>query len=174
MCALSVAQQINKTLDLEWYMHYMIPSADLHRHFDDKMEVKPSLVPLSLQYPDKKPGCGLFTKSARKKGQLLIGFPGYWMEENVFGPKESHKDHYAFAIPESAEWGKAHSLLYVTHATQANFINAGVIGGEVQLFHLMTSLVLLCSHCVFHTFVGVGQAECALRVRQRQTPEEGG
>ena len=46
-----------------------------------------------------KVGSGLFTKVARKKGDFIVGFPGYWMESRVFGSDVECDDNYAFQVP---------------------------------------------------------------------------
>lgn len=131
MCALSLTAQTERYPDVEWWMHYQIPQCDLHLYFEVGVEVKDSQVRGSLTYPDVKAGKGLFAKDAYKKGALIVGFPGYWMEETVWGAENKEFRHYAFSVPSDTDWGPMHNLVYVTHSAQANYINAGVIGEEV-------------------------------------------
>ena len=80
-----------------------------------------------------KVGQGLFTKVERKKNDYIVGFPGYWMESRVFGLAASRENHYAFSVPnDDHEWASMRGLVYVTHPSQANHINAGKVDGEVM------------------------------------------
>ena len=80
-----------------------------------------------------KVGQGLFTKVERNKNDYIVGFPGYWMESRVFGLAASRENHYAFSVPnDDCEWASMRGLVYVTHPSQANHINAGKVDGEVM------------------------------------------
>jgi hypothetical protein len=132
LCALSVASQLDVDADLEWWMRYQIPCETLHLYHEEGLEVKKSALPRSLSCPSADPGKGLFTKIKRKAGEVIVSFPGYWMEENVYGLGAGRRDHYAFSIPRgTGGWGAMHNLIYVTHPGQANYINAAKIGDEV-------------------------------------------
>lgn len=109
-------------------MHYYVPKTDLHLHFADGLETKPSGVKKSRTCPNKDPGQGLYTTKARAANDFLCAFPGYWMEEHLF---EARGEGYAFSIPKDKAWGPMHNLLYATHPCNANFINAAVVGDEV-------------------------------------------
>ena len=80
---------------------------------------------------------GLFTKIARKKDEEIIGYPGYFMHSKLFA-NEPDDNAYAFEVPkeDGSQWGPMKDLVYVTHNSQATFINAGVIdtrsGGVVS------------------------------------------
>jgi hypothetical protein len=143
-----VATQNHPEPDLEWWMHYQIPEDELHLHQTEDCEVKDSTLKPSTTFPSSSPGRGLFTKVARKTGDMIVAFPGYWMEENTFGHEDPTQqgNHYAFSVPE--DWGSMPNLVYVTHNSQANFINAGVIGSEVCMslaFPLVCKTVCICS-----------------------------
>ena len=130
ICALSVAVQLDASADLEWWMHYNIPSVDSHYHFQADVETKVSGVKSSAEFPDENPGKGLFTKTARKTKDFIVSFPGYWMENHVFSDKDGS---YGFTLPRDGDWGPMHHLVYVTHkGCQANFMNAAVVGSEVH------------------------------------------
>jgi hypothetical protein len=143
ICALSVAIQLDATADLEWWMHYNIPSYDGHYHFENDVEKKESGVRTSSAFPDETPGTGLFTKTARKAKDFIVSFPGYWMESHVYSEEDGS---YGFTLPTDRDWGPMNDLIYVTHGgCQANFINAAVVGTEV---HRMRALRVLpwCIH----------------------------
>lgn len=134
MCALSVASQQTDG-DLEWWMHYQIPQETLPLYYAKHLETKESSLPRSKSRPNQSPGDGLYTTKDRKKGEFICQFPGYWMEENVYGKQVAIDHHYAFSIPNTPAWGPMTNLIYVTHNCQANFINAAVIDEEVKRIH---------------------------------------
>ena len=118
--------------DVEWMMHYQIPSNELFDYHANDCEAKPSGIPRSVKHPDMSPGTGLFSKTARKKGDFILGFPGYWMPDLAFSPESTREGSYAFAVPSEPAWAAMAAMVYVTHPGQANFINAGVVGDEVN------------------------------------------
>ena len=118
-------------------MHYQIALVDIHLFYQDDLEQRPSELVASESTPAHTPGKGLFTKVARKKGEFIVGFPGYWMESAVFGPAANNNGDYAFKLPKNGGWEGVHHLVYATHSCQANFINAAVVNDEV-LIHIRT------------------------------------
>jgi hypothetical protein len=134
-------------------MHYQIPQETVHLFFVPDVVAKASSLPASKSCPRQLPGDGLYTIKSRKKGEFICQFPGYWMEENVYGKQVAIDNHYAFGIPKGSDWGTMKNLIYVTHNCQANFINAAVIGEEVKCIHARTHNMELgknqipsCSH----------------------------
>jgi hypothetical protein len=137
MCHLSVASQVHKYADLEWWMHYMIPEEELGRYYPKDLKIKPSQVAPSEGAPF--PGNGLFTTAPRVKGDFLCSFPGYWLASDVWSAYQhacvATKDTpYCFSITNDkseAGWPEIPELLYVTHKCMANSINAGLVNDEV-------------------------------------------
>ena len=132
-CALSLAAQTDGQGLLEWWMHYQISTADLHQYYEDNLDVKASELVCTDTKADDQPGKGLFTKVARKKGDLIAGFPGYWMETKMFEKTQHVNELYAFNTPKHGGWETVHHLVYATHSCQANFINAAVVNAEVRI-----------------------------------------
>jgi hypothetical protein len=130
LCALSVAAQ-TMGADPEWWMHYQIANEDIHMYHESTCEVKVSGLRGSVGRPDMHPGKGLFTTMDRTKDELIVAFPGYWMQRRVFGKQASLNDSYAFTPPSTHGWQALDDMVYVTHPSQANFINAGIIDNEV-------------------------------------------
>ena len=101
-------------------------------YYEKDVGVKKSTLPQSSKFPNTAVGKGLFTKIMRKKGEMIVGFPGYWMESNVYEEVPDNQERYAFELPTTGGWEGVHDLHYVTHACQANFINSALIGDEVH------------------------------------------
>jgi hypothetical protein len=134
LCALAVAAQ-TPGADAEWWMHFQIPKAEIHRHHQDNCEVKVSGLHGGVHDAGRRAGKGLCTKVARKDGDFIIGFPGYWMHARVFqDAMQEDKELYAFSVPDTEGWRAMKDLVYVIHdKAQANFINSGTVkDGEVN------------------------------------------
>ena len=154
-------------------MHYQIPSEMLTKHFEEDVEVKPSKINRSTEFPNMDPGNGLFTKVARKKDDQIVSFPGYWMEANVYGPHAAKNKHYAFSIPKTGGWGPMTDLVYVTHECQANNINSATMGTEVILTPHDTNTYKQQRKTTLpspHVLADAGQDECPLRSRSWAEP----
>lgn len=121
--------------DAVWLMHYHVPREIVNNFHEDSCYTAASKLKRSEKFPDKDPGKGLFTKVYRNKGDVIVKFPGYWMEATVFHAMSKKDKPYAFVVPESDTWGNMTQLLYVTHKCQANYINAGIIEDEVTHKH---------------------------------------
>ena len=158
--------------DIEWWMHYVVAFDQLHEYYEHQCEVKKSLVKPSTLFPSASTGDGLFTETALKKGDFIIGFPGYWMHTLAFGKHQHNsKGNYAFSTPKgNSGWGQLEEMLYVTHECQANKINAGEVNGEVLTHTVYFSLhSYLPQQTPTHKqpHAGLGTPKCALRVRSR-------
>jgi hypothetical protein len=126
--------------DVEWWMHFQIPKAEIHRHHQDNCEVKESGLHGGVRATGRRAGEGLFTKVARQDGDFIIGFPGYWMHARVFEESTAEdKELYAFAVPDTDEWRVMEDLVYVIHdKAQSNYINSGTVkDGEVINMRLL-------------------------------------
>jgi hypothetical protein len=127
-------------IDLEWMMHYQIPHENLYLHYFEGLESKKSSLKPSKKRPSLLLGDGLFTTTARKKGDLLCAFPGCWVEKTMWGPESAKANQYAFTPPPGPEWAPMSGLVYATLACKANLINSAIIGDEVLLLdHVCTT-----------------------------------
>ena len=149
---------------MEWIMHYQVTKADLHLHYFEEVEKKPSLVNKSTKMPGLHIGMGLFATKDRKINDELCAFPGYWMDKGMWGLVANKNGHYAFSPPETAEWACMQGLVYATHASQANLINAATIQGEV-LQHTCTNTLGLLS-CLPYCIVQIHSCVTGARLSQ--------
>ena len=109
-------------------MHFQIPEAEIHLYHEETCKVKPSTLEVDAGNPELHPGKGLFTTKARKKDDYITCFPGYWMHRQVYEARDKADECYAFSMPpDMVGWEPMRDLVYVTHQTQANFINAGIV-----------------------------------------------
>jgi hypothetical protein len=118
-------------------MHYQIAQGDLQLHHVSTCEVHNSRLKAGVKNPHMHPGKGLFTTIPRKKDEHIISFPGYWMNSQAYGNKAKLGESYAFCMPvDDRGWDYIKDMVYVAHESQANFINAGIVGKEVQTITL--------------------------------------
>jgi len=104
-------------------------------YYDKDLVRKPSLLQPTEDNPHLDPAMGLFTVTARRKGEFICSYPGYWMYGSVFPKwlKESDGASYGFSFSHKTNdnWPNVEQLLYVTHPCLANTINAAKTGAEV-------------------------------------------
>ena len=107
---------------LEWWMVYHMPASDRSKRHYPNLDIKSSGIPNA--------GDGLFTTTARKKGDVICSFAGCWVAAATVKLNPSNNG-YAFALDN--EWPAClrDSLMYKTfQGSQANSINTIWHGGR--------------------------------------------
>ena len=80
---------------------------------------------------DVDAGDGLFTTVARKRNDVLCGFPGFWVPRQLSRHVDS-KLAYAFALQDPWPKDMIAEVYYVTHASLANKINSATYKQRVN------------------------------------------
>ena len=63
--------------NLEWLMHFFVPKEGAKKYFPA------GVLDQVAQSAIKNAGEGLFTTKARKNGELICEFPGFWIPTTV-------------------------------------------------------------------------------------------
>ena len=129
-CALAHAAAADPDCNVEWWMHYQIPSLETQNHYMDYLVVQDSKVKPGADDATNKPGKGLFADKDFEQGDFIVGFPGCWVVEELKDGRSPNKKSWNFDIPVGDNWSHMYHLQYATYPSQANNINAGVVGNQ--------------------------------------------